>query len=254
MARDFSGKVVLVTGATSGIGAAIATAFAEAGASLVLTGRNADAGEALLSKLSELGANVVFVAADITKVGQADRLVSESVDAFGKLDVLVNNAGILFRGNVLECTDEEWLRTFETNVTSTFRMSRAAVRTMAERKQGAIVNIASDWGLVGAQGAVAYGASKGAVVQLTRSMALDHARDGIRVNAICPGDTDTGMLNSAMPGLDHATRLQHLGEAIPLGRVARTDEVARCVCFLASEDASFITGATLAVDGGNSAG
>lgn len=254
MSREFLGKVVLVTGATSGIGAAIATAFAALGASTVLTGRNVDAGEKLRSSLSPLGTEVSFIAADITGAGEADRIVAEVIATFGKLDVLVNNAGILFRGTSLDCTDEEWLRTFETNVTATFRMSRAAVRVMLEKKAGVIVNIASDWGLVGAQGAVAYGASKGAVVQLTRSMALDHARDGIRVNAICPGDTDTAMLQSALPDTDHETRLQRLGGAIPLGRVARPEEIARSVCFLASDGASFITEATLAVDGGNSAG
>lgn len=254
MPHSFQSKSVLVTGATSGIGTAIAIAFARQGASLLVTGRNVSSGEKLRNELSLYGSPVIFVPADITSAEVPEQLIAEAEGTFGKLDVLVNNAGILFRGTALECSDEQWIRTFETNVTAAFRMSRAAVRTMAESGQGAIVNIASDWGLVGAQRAVAYGASKGAVVQLTRSMALDHAPDGIRVNAVCPGDTDTGMLDGAIPQTDLKTRLQLLGEAIPMGRVAQPEEVARAVCFLASEEASFITGTTLAVDGGNSAG
>ena len=229
---DFSGKVVLLTGATSGIGEEIARHFARQGAHLVLSGRR-PLPSALLADLQAAGA---------------------PLSEFGRLDILVNNAGILFRGDALACTDEEWDRTMATNVTAAFRMSRAALRVMVPRRQGAIVNIASDWGLVGARGAVAYGVSKGALIQMTRSMALDHARAGIRVNAVCPGDTDTSMLDSAMPQAARDARLKALGEAIPMGRVAGREEIARAVCFLASEDASFITGATLAVDGGNSAG
>lgn len=245
---DFSGKTVLLTGATSGIGAAIAKAFAAYGADLVLTGRRA------LSERPQGRGHTVFIAADITHPETADRLVAETVGHFGKLDILVNNAGILFRGDALACTDEEWESTLATNVTAAFRLSRAALRVMKSRHSGVIVNIASDWGLVGARNAVAYGVSKGALVQLTRSMALDHARDGIRVNAVCPGDTDTGMLDSATDGADRRQKLAELGAAIPLGRVGRPEEVAQAVCYLSSDNASFITGATLAVDGGNSAG
>jgi NAD(P)-dependent dehydrogenase (short-subunit alcohol dehydrogenase family) len=138
------------------------------------------------------------------------------------------------------------------NVTALFRMSRAVVPVMRSQKSGAIINIASDWGLVAAQSAAAYGASKGAVVQLTRSMAADHARDGIRVNAVCPGDTDTQMLD---PGNDagRAARLQKMADAIPLGRIAQPRDIAAVIAFLASDDAAFITGAMLPVDGGNSA-
>lgn len=245
---DFTGKTVLLTGATSGIGAAIARAFAAYGADLVLTGRRE------LPEIPSGAGRSLFIAADITAPETPDRLVAETIGHFGKLDILVNNAGILFRGDALACTDEEWERTLATNVTSAFRLSRAALHVMKPRRSGVIVNIASDWGLVGARNAVAYGVSKGALVQLTRSMALDHARDGIRVNAVCPGDTDTGMLDSATTGADRRQILAELGAAIPLGRVGRPDEVAQAVCYLSSDAASFITGATLAVDGGNSAG
>jgi meso-butanediol dehydrogenase / (S,S)-butanediol dehydrogenase / diacetyl reductase len=250
----FQGKSVLVTGATSGIGEAIAMRFASLGARLLLTGRRTLSPADLAARFPSPDGEVRYLAADLTEPDAADRLVAEAVTLFGGLDVLVNNAGILFRGTTLECTDEQWDATLLTNVTAAFRLSRAALRVMTAKKSGSIVNIASDWGLVGARGAAAYGASKGALVQLTRSMALDHAADGVRINAVCPGDTDTRMLDGAMSGVPRAQLLNQLGEAIPLGRVGRPSEVADAVCFLASSQSSFITGAMLAVDGGNSAG
>lgn len=254
MTTSFKGKSVLVTGASSGIGEAIARRFAGLGADLLLTGRRGLSPADIAGRYPAQGGAVHYLAADVTAPETADRLVAQAVERFGGLDVLVNNAGILFRGTALECTDDEWAATLSTNVTSVFRLSRAALRVMTARGSGAIVNVASDWGLVGARGAAAYGASKGAVVQLTRSMALDHAAQGVRVNAVCPGDTDTRMLDGAVSGLPRATLLDRLGEAIPLGRVGRPAEIADAVCFLASDQSSFITGATLAVDGGNSAG
>ena len=241
------GKTALITGATAGIGAATARLFAERGAKLILTGRNAAAGEALAA---ELGA--VFVAADITASGSPARLMAAVAAQNLKLDVLVNNAGILFHGDSQACTDAQWDELMAVNVSAVFRMSRAAVAVMAAQQGGAIVNVASDWGLVAATQAVAYGTSKGAIVQLTRSMAADHARQGIRVNAVCPGDTDTSMLDGRA-GEDRAERLRVLGEAIPLGRVGTPRDVAAAIAFLASDDAAFITGAMLPVDGGNSA-
>jgi meso-butanediol dehydrogenase / (S,S)-butanediol dehydrogenase / diacetyl reductase len=246
-------SVVIVTGATSGIGKAISMYFAQLGARLMIVGRDRMRGEAVLIELKKLGADAEFIAADITTSGAAEMIASSTSRRFGVIDVLVNNAGIMFRGNCTTCTDEEWNQTIATNVTSVFRMSRAVLPFMQQQKSGAIVNIASDWALVGARNALAYGASKGAVAQITRSMALDHAHDGIRVNAVCPGDTDTAMLDGAIGSSDRAKGLAELGSAIPMGRVANPGEVARAVAYLASDDSSFTTGIMLPVDGGNSA-
>jgi len=241
-------KITLITGATAGIGAATARLFAERGATLLLTGRNEAAGQALAA---ELGAD--FRAEDVASPGAADRLVAWAVARHGRLDVLVNNAGILSQGDSQACSDAEWDAVMAVNVTSVFRLSRAAVALMARQAGGgAIVNVSSDWGLVAAQQAVAYGTSKGAIVQMTRSMAADHARQGIRVNAVCPGDTDTAMLRQAA-GADVEARLAEMAQALPLGRIGQPRDVAAAIAFLASDDAAFITGAMLPVDGGNSA-
>jgi len=240
-----TGKVALITGATAGIGMATARLFAERDATLLLTGRNAAAGETLAAELG-----VQFLAADMTNADTPARLLAWAERIYGRLDILVNNAGILFQGDSQTCTDAQWDSTMMVNVTSVFRLSRAAVPLMARHGGGAIINVASDWGLVAAAQAVAYGTSKGAIVQLTRSMASDHARQGIRVNAVCPGDTDTAMLRG---GADGEARLSDLAAAIPLGRIGQPRDIAAAIAFLASDDASFITGAMLPVDGGNSA-
>lgn len=246
------GKVMLVTGATSGIGAAIALEAAKEGARLLLTGRSADRGETIRR---QCGSEANFLAADVTDKGAANRLVDAAVRQFGRLDVLVNNAGIVHRHTAETATDEEWDDVIAVNVTSVFRMSRAALRQMKRQGGGTIINIGSDWALVGGRNAFAYCASKGAVAQMTRAMAVDHARDNIRVNCICPGDIDTPMLASgiAKRGMTQEQGLKHLAAQIPMGRVAQPQEIGRAAVFLASSDSSFMTGAMLSVDGGSTA-
>lgn len=246
--------VVAITGATSGIGAAIAETCAARGAKVVITGRNHVRGRSIIDGIIATGGAAVFCQGDVTADGAAENTIAAAIQHFGRLDALVNNAGILIPGTAPACSDTDWDRVMATNATAVFRFSRAAVRQMQRQGTGgAIVNIASDWGLVGAEAAVAYAASKGAVVQMTRSMALDHARDGIRVNAVCPGDTDTAMLaQDAAPG-DRARHLAELASALPLGRVATPRDVAAAVAFLLSPDAAVITGVCLPVDAGNTA-
>jgi NAD(P)-dependent dehydrogenase (short-subunit alcohol dehydrogenase family) len=246
-------KIAIVTGGTSGIGAAITEELAGAGAHVVFCGRNDAAARAPAARIEGEGGAVRYLLGDMADAGFPDRLAKDVTSQEGRIDVLVNNAGILFRGTVETCTDQEWEATFAVNVTGLFRMSRAVIAPMRQAGGGAIVNIASDWALVAAHNAAAYGASKGAIAQLTRSMAIDHAGDRIRVNAVCPGDTDTPMLATAIEGVDRETRLRRLGEAIPIGRVAAPSEIAAVVAFLASDKASYITGALIPVDGGNTA-
>lgn len=251
-------KIVIVTGGTRGIGAAIAETCAALGGRIVLTGRNDKAGAAIEGGIRAKGGAARFVQGDVTAPGFPERLVDDVLAQEGRIDVLVNSAGILPRTNVAECTDAEWDSVIATNLTAVFQLCRAVVPVMRHQfvecgRTGAIVNIASDWALVAAHTAAAYGASKGAIAQLTRSMAIDHATDGIRVNAVCPGDTETDMLLSGRGEEERAEVLDRLGDAIPLGRVGQPADIAAAVAFLASDAASYITGILLPVDGGNTA-
>jgi meso-butanediol dehydrogenase/(S,S)-butanediol dehydrogenase/diacetyl reductase len=252
---SFKGKVVLVTGSTTGIGEACARVFAESDAAVMVCGRNEPRGRKVMQAIRSAGGRAEFTAVDVRAAGACDRLVSDTIERLGGLDVLVNNAGILYSASAVDTTDEQWLDTMAVNVNALFYLSRAAIRHMKRNGGGVIVNIASEWGLNGEPNHVAYCASKGAVVQITRCMALDHARDNIRVNSVCPGEIHTQMVDDILSskGGDPQRNLQELAAGIPLRRLAAPTEVAWCVHFLASARASYVTGANLPVDGGNDA-
>ncbi len=243
-------SVVLVTGASSGIGAAIAIAFAEAGWDVMAAGRN----EARLEEVADVSDHIVTWVGDLDESGDCDELIAETVDEFGQLDCLVNNAGVLVRGDASETSDDDWRYTMTVNLDVPFWLSRAALPHLLEA-EGSIVNIASDWGLNAADNAVAYAASKGGLVLLTKSMARDHARDGLRVNAICPGDVDTPMLaaEAEASGLSIEEYMEEASEAVPSGRVAEPEEVASLALFLASDAAAHINGTAILVDGASNA-
>ncbi len=252
---SFAGKTVLVTGSTTGIGEACARIFAESGARVMVSGRDADRGHGVVAAINAAGGNAQFPAADLRGAAACGELIATTIERLGRLDVLVNNAGILYSADAVHTSDEQWLETMAVNVNALFYLSRAAVKHMQGIGKGVIVNIASEWGLNGEPNHLAYCASKGAVVQITRCMALDHARDNIRVNSVCPGEIHTRMVDAilAQRGGDMGQQLRELAAGIPMRRLAHPAEVARCVHFLASDLASYVTGANLPVDGGNDA-
>jgi NAD(P)-dependent dehydrogenase (short-subunit alcohol dehydrogenase family) len=209
----------------------------------------------VVAAIRAAGGHAEFAITDLRAAGACDRLVQDTVARLSALHVLVNNAGILYTADAVQTSDEQWLDTMAVNVNALFYMSRAAVRHMRQHGGGAIVNVASEWGLNGEANHVAYCASKGAVVQITRCMALDHAREAIRVNSVCPGEIHTRMVDEilARKGGDPGQNLRELAAGIPMRRLASPAEVATCVQFLASAQASYVTGANLTVDGGNDA-
>lgn len=251
----FENKTVLVTGATSGVGEAIALAFAGAGARLVVTGRDHQRGNALAGRLGEMGGEGMFIAGDITDGGFCDDLVAQAVSRFEGLDVCVNSAGVIHHATIDETSDEAWQETMAVNVNGVFYVCRAAIRAMRPKRSGVIINIASDAGLSGSEHLVAYCASKGAVVQMSRAMARDHGRDGIRVIPVCPGDIDTPMLRGEFEdrGIPVKQGLEESAAGVPVNRVCTPGEVAELVLYAASDAARFMTGYPLVLDGGGRA-
>lgn len=250
-----TGKRALITGAASGIGQATALLFARAGAAVSLVDLDEAGGRAVLERILSDGGQAVFFQCDVTRADECQRAVHGTLDRLGGLDILFNNAGIIRRATVLETSEEEWDRVMAVNVKSVFLLSKYAIPVMTQAGGGVIINTASGWGLVGGRSAVAYCASKGAVVNMTRAMALDHGEQNIRVNCICPGDTDTPMLRDEARQLDVPGE-HFLSEAAqrPLGRIGRPEDIAQAALYLASDAASFITGTALVVDGGGLAG
>jgi NAD(P)-dependent dehydrogenase (short-subunit alcohol dehydrogenase family) len=248
---DLAGKVALITGAGSGIGRATALRLAADGAAVAVMGRRREQLEETVGKVRAQGGEALPLLGDVSVERDAEESLAQTEAAFGGIDILFNNAGVAVDGNVLETTPVVWRQIMETNLTGPFLMSRAAVPLMKRRGGGVIINNASTLGLVGLKDAAAYCASKGGLISLTRAMALDHAADKIRVNAICPGVVDTAMpRRRGMENADRAELETTYGSLHPLGRIGTPEEVAALVSFLASDDAAFITGVAYPIDGG----
>jgi NAD(P)-dependent dehydrogenase (short-subunit alcohol dehydrogenase family) len=252
--NTLAGKVALITGAASGIGRATALLFAREGAAVVVADIN-HAGQSVVGEIIQNGGQAIFEHADVTQASDCQRVVERTIREFGGIHILFNNAGIIRRASVLELSEQDWDRVMAVNVKSIFLMSRQVIPIMARASGGSIINTASGWGLVGGPRAAAYCASKGAVVLLTKAMAIDHGPQKIRVNCIWPGDTDTGMLR------DEAHQLGEQEDSFltesarrPLGRIGKPEEIAQAALYLASEASSFVTGTALVVDGGGLAG
>jgi NAD(P)-dependent dehydrogenase (short-subunit alcohol dehydrogenase family) len=244
----------LITGGTSGIGEATALLFAREGAQVTVTGRDEGRGQRAVRTIEKNGGRAIFVRTDVRKAADCQNAVAETVRAFGRVDILFNNAGVFYPHDALECSEEEWDEQIDVNLKGVFLMSKAALPGMVAQGRGVIINNSSGWGIVGGDEAVAYCASKGGVVLMTKAMAIDHGRQGIRVNCICPGDVETPMLplDAKMRGLKWEDYLAGCASR-PLGRIGTVDEIAKAVLFLASDDSSFMTGAALVVDGGGTA-
>lgn len=239
-----NGKIAIVTGATAGIGRAIAKVLANEGAKVVATGRNVERGNSIVQEIKADGGEVVFVPVDMTKEETLGTLIKTTIETYGKIDVLVNNAGIAYVAPMEVYEQDKWDDVLDTNLRGPYLLCKKAMPYLIESK-GNIVNIASISGLTPISGAYAYSPSKAAVISLTQLLAFDYAKQGVRVNAVCPGTIETEILACVTEEF-----LAQGKAAIPMGRFGQPEEIAKVVAFLASDDASYITGQALAVDGG----
>jgi NAD(P)-dependent dehydrogenase (short-subunit alcohol dehydrogenase family) len=254
LAGRLTGKVAIITGGASGIGRATALLFAREGAAVVAADVNQDDGWRAVEEIVQTGGRAFFETVDVTRAGDCRRVVERAIREFGRIDILFNNAGIIRRATVLDLSEDDWDRVMAVNVKSIYLLSREVIPHMEKQGAGAIINTASGWGLAGGAKAAVYCASKGAVVLLTKAMAIDHG-PRIRVNCICPGDTDTGMLRDEAAQIgEEAGRFLADAAKRPLGRVGTPEEIAQAVLYLASDASSFVTGTALVIDGGGLAG
>ena len=244
-------KVALVTGGTSGLGRATALLFAQEGAKVAITGRNEERGRKVVSEIEQAGGDAIFVKSDVRFDEECRRAVEETLKAFEGIDILCNNAGVYYRNSVVDCTEEEWDLTVDICLKGTFLMSKYTLPLMIGKGSGVIINISSACGLVGEDNGAAYCAAKGGVVTLTKGMAKDHGHQGVRVNCICPGDTETPMLveDAKLRGVTWEKYLKD-SSSRPLGRIGQPEDVAKAALFLASDDSSFMSGAVFKLDGG----
>jgi len=248
-------KVALITGGTSGIGSATAMRFAREGAAVAITGRNAERGDQVVRDIVANDGEALFIQANVRFADQCRKVVDQTLERFGKIDVLFNNAGVFHPRTVPECTEEEWDDTIDSSLKGAFLMSKFALPSMIERGSGSIIHTSSGWGILGGNDAAAYCAAKGGLIVMAKAMAIDHGPQGIRVNCVCPGDVLTPMLHddAAKRGMSWEEYAAGTVEC-PLGRIGTVDEIADAVLFLASDESSFVTGEALVVDGGGVAG
>jgi len=247
----FNNKVAIITGGGSGIGQATAELFARQGAGVVVADYDAAKAAQVADGIKAAGAKALAVEVDVSKAGMVADMVQKTLDYFGGIDILFNNAGILVAGSVIDLTEEDWSRVINVNLTGVYLCSKTVLPHMIQRGGGSIINASSSTGAHDAiENTAAYVSSKGGVAMLTKAMALDHIRENIRVNAICPGPTDTPMLRSFFSSPEE---VRQFGDSFPIGRLGQPAELAQVVLFLASEEASYVTGALIAVDGGQTA-
>jgi len=250
-----AGKVAIITGGGTGIGQAIAMAMVREGARVAVAGRRKEKLQETVSFLKQVGSEALAVECDVTRAADTERLVKAAEDCFGKVNVLVNNAGALSVSTVETISEEEWDRVMATNVKGPFLMSRAVLPAMRRAGGGSIVNIGSVLGIAAIRDRAAYCASKGGVTMLTRAMALDHARDKIRVNCVCPSIVESEMTQNLFAETEAGRKAREDRLAtIPLGRFGKPGDIAGIVVFLASEESSWMTGTVIPVDGGVTAG
>ncbi len=250
-----NGKIALITGGASGIGRATALLFAKEGAAVAIADVNEADGRAVAQAIVQRGGRVLFERTDVTRAADCERVVQRIVGEFGGLHILFNNAGIIRRASVVELDEADWDHVMAVNVKSVFLMSKHAIPIMALAGGGSIINTASGWGLAGGPRAAVYCASKGAVVLLTKAMAIDHGAQQIRINCICPGDTDTPLLHDEAKQLGRPSE-EFLTEAArrPLRRIGKPEDIAQAALYLASDASAFVTGTSLVADGGGLAG
>ncbi len=248
---DFNEKVAVITGGTSGIGLFTAKMLAQGGAAVAVVGRNEHKGAKALEQLTPIKENCIFIAADISKTNACRQVVQETISKFDHLDILVNSAGVFMNGPIEAVSEEDYHNVMDINVKGTFFMCQSALPEIRKAGGGAIVNVSSDSGIMGNKACSLYCTSKGAVTIFTKALAVDVAKDNIRVNCVCPGDILTPMLDKeAACSDDPQSYLEEIQRHYPVGRVGVPEEVAATICFLASEIAPFVVGAAWSIDGG----
>jgi NAD(P)-dependent dehydrogenase (short-subunit alcohol dehydrogenase family) len=247
----FKDKTVIITGGAGGIGKTAVRLFAREGARVMVADLSEEGCQEICDEVNTQGYVAKYLVGDLGEKKYCEQLVTHTVETFGGLDILINNAGIIPRGTILETTDEMWFAALNINLTAVFYLCRAAIPHMQKQGGGAIVNTSSTWGVYPGPGHMAYCTSKGAVAAMTKNLGRDHAPDNIRVNAVCPNEVNTPMLRTgfAKRGFDPDKAVEQLNKTVPLGRIAEPEDIADVIAFLASDDARYVAGATVEVSG-----